>query len=120
MAMQNADQDADKKAVVNIANGVITGVTPPGIKMGTKRKQHIEWSIESEDRNVNYTFPGDGIVIKSDPNGQFYDGGKVTGDDTKYKWHDNNSDTISYKYTVNVMNGTTPLKPLDPTIDNGQ
>lgn len=121
MAIQSANNHADKKATVNIANGIIKGVTPLGIKMGTTPNQQIEWSIDSSDPNTNYTFPDNGIEIKpgTDPDAQFTKIGPIANG-KKYQLHDRNSDAISYSYTVRIMNGTTPLPPLDPTIDNGQ
>jgi hypothetical protein len=112
-------QSADKQATVNIANGVITGVTPDPIKMGTGQNQHIIWSIASSDPNSgNYSFPGDGIALKADSGGQFTKVGPQANG-KMFKMHNRNSDRVSYQYTVNIMNGATPLAPLDPAIDNG-
>ena len=114
-------QDADKKAIVTVVNGIITGVDQDPIKMGTTPNQKIEWSIRSADANANYTFPANGIVFGPgvDPGGQFNKIGPVANG-KKYQWHDKNSDIHRYKYTVNIMNGTTPLAPLDPIIANGE
>ncbi len=112
-------QDADKQATVNIANAVITGVTPDPIRMGTGPNRHIIWSIASADQNAaNYSFPDDGIALKADPDGQFTKlGPQANG--KKFRMHNKNSDITRYQYTVRIMNGTTALAPLDPAIDNG-
>ena len=101
-------------ATVTIANNTIT-VVPDPLPMGKSNNQAIEWTIQTD----NWTFPADGIVI-NDPNGQFYDGGKVTGNDQKYKWHDKNTDGNTYKYTVNVTNNANnpPNLSKDPNIVN--
>jgi len=113
-----AIQSVDKTATVNILNGVITGVDPEHIKPGKGPNVNIIWSIASPDKDADYTFPDDGIVIKSDPDGQFTRIGPIANR-KKYHVIDRNSDEIIYPYTVNIMNGTTRLAPFDPTIDNG-
>lgn len=99
-------------ATVTIANSVIS-VVPDPLSMGKANNQVIEWNIQTN----NWTFPDDGIVITSDPNGQF-SGGGTTGNGNKYTLHNKNTDSNRYKYTVNVVNGATRLT-LDPTIENG-
>jgi hypothetical protein len=121
MAIQNTNADADKKATVNIVDGIIKSVDPDPIKMGTNQNQIIEWSIASTDPDAkNYTFSNNGIEIKpgTDPGGQFTL--RATGNAKKFRLHDKNSNKQRYGYTVNVMNGTTPLRPLDPIIGNGE
>ncbi len=123
MAIQNTYKDSDKKAVVKIVKGTITEVCPDPIKMGTKPNQEIEWSIDSTDPNADYTFPDNGIEFKlgsgPDPLGQFTKIGPI-GNGKKFRIQDKNSDKQLYPYTVNIMNGTTPLTPLDPMITNGE
>ena len=96
---------------VTVTNNAIT-VDPDSLYMGKANNQPIEWTIQTD----NWTFPANGIVIK-DPKDQFYDGGKVTGNDKKYKWNDKNTDGNTYPYTVNLTNGASTLS-LDPTIIN--
>ncbi len=84
--------------------------------MGNLKNQVIEWTIQTN----GWTFPDDGIVLKSDAGNQFSDGGKTTGNDNKFKWHDKNTDGNTYHYTVNVTNSANnpPNLSLDPTIVN--
>lgn len=70
----------------------------------------IQWLIATQ----GWTFPDDGIVIH-DNDGQFHGGQAQQG--TRYIWIDDNSGGKTYKYTVNVTNGSTPLT-LDPSIIN--
>lgn len=105
-----------KKTVsVTIANNTIACV-PDRLPMGQSNNQDIEWTIDS----AGWTFPANGIVIKSDPNGQFSDGGKESGNDRKFKWKDKNTDRNEYKYIVNVTNSANnpPNLSLDPIIVN--
>lgn len=99
-------------ATVTITNNAIT-VVPDPLPMGKADNQVIEWTIKTD----NWAFPDNGIVINSDPNGQF-SGAGVTGNGKKYTVHDKNTDNNRYQYTVNVTDGTSPPLSLDPTIVN--
>lgn len=103
-----------QQVTVAIVNNSIV-VTPDRLPMGKQKSQPIHWTIDTN----GWTFPADGIVI-TNPGDQFYDGGKETGNDRKFKWHDKNTVAGEYKYIVKVINSANnpPTLTLDPIIVN--
>lgn len=73
----------------------------------------IHWEIKTP----GYVFADAGIVIHDDTANEF-DGGHTAEQGKKFQLNDKNSFRKAYKYTVNVMKGSTPLTPLDPSIAN--
>ena len=74
----------------------------------------IEWELPPAPSP--YRFPGHGIVIANS-------GGQITGcgviqNGFVFRCFVINSQPGRYKYTINVMDGATPLAPLDPWIFN--
>lgn len=67
-----------------------------------------------------YKFPGTSAVVVSNPGSQFPNG-SVTASSILVTLLDVNSDSNSYKYTVNLIrtSDNSPLS-LDPTIENGR
>ena len=98
------------QATVTIANNVIS-VTPDPVPAGNGQNVNIHWSISTD----GWTFPSNGIVI-ANGTGVFSDP-EVKDNGKTFKWKDKNDNNLSYKYTINVTNGTTPLSK-DPTIQN--
>ncbi len=77
----------------------------------------IVWQLPAESR---YTFPKDGIVVRE---GDTVRNGKKEFDCDFEKENRQrfacvfaNSKPGKFKYTINVLDGTTPLKALDPSI----
>ena len=76
----------------------------------------IHWWIRLGEGS--YTFAPTGIIIKDpDPQGQFH-GGKRSDHDNGYVLTDNNTDTNTYRYGVDLMHGTEACPRIDPTIIN--
>lgn len=96
---------------VSVANNQVSVDRDPLDLRGMGPTITIQWLIATQ----GWTFPANGIVI-TDNDGQFHDG-HMAQQGTRYIWIDNNSGGKTYKYTVNVMNGSTPLT-LDPSIIN--
>ena len=99
------------QATVTITNGAIA-VAPDPLPAGKTANQVLEWTITTP----GWTFPDNGIVVNSDPGGQFSNPG-ATGNGRKFTLHDKNTDSNRYKYTVNVTNGSQNLNQ-DPIIVN--
>ncbi len=73
----------------------------------------IHWDIVG----ANATFAQNGIVIKDDLRGEFGNG-HLAERDMKFIVHDKNTFPKTYKYLVNVKQGSTVCRPLDPSIAN--
>lgn len=97
-------------ATVTIANNVVS-VTPDPLPAGPGNNVNLQWNINTN----GWTFPSNGIVI-TNPGDQFSDP-EVKNNGKQFKWKDKNTNSLSYKYTINVSNGTSTLS-LDPTIEN--
>ena len=97
-------------ATVTIANNIVS-VTPDPLPAGPGNNVNLHWNIVTD----GWTFPPNGIVIVN-PGDQFSDP-KVKNNGKQFKWKDKNSNDLSFKYTINVTNGTT-TQSLDPTIVN--
>lgn len=69
---------------------------------------------------AGYKFPGTSAVVVTNPGSQFPNG-SVTASSILVTLLDVNSDSNSYKYTVNLVrtSDNAPLS-LDPTIENGR
>lgn len=96
---------------VSVANNQVSVDRDPLDLRGSGPNVEIQWHIATQ----GWTFPDNGIVISGN-DGQFHDG-HMAQQGTRYIWTDNNSGGKTYKYTVNVTNGSTPLS-LDPSIIN--
>ena len=106
---------ADKGATVSVVNGVIS-VVPDPIEVGPGKDSKLTWTLDNDAEKAGWRFTGNGIDIAGN-NGEFdtpeqKDGGK------KFKWNDKNRNKLSYKYTVNLVNGAQTLSK-DPAIQNG-
>jgi hypothetical protein len=67
-----------------------------------------------------YAFPGNLAVVVSNPGSQFPNG-SVTASSILVTLLDVNSDSNSYKYTVNLIKtADNSALSLDPTIENGR
>lgn len=97
------------QATVSITNNVIS-VTPDPLPVRGSNVE-VHWDIST----AGWTFPSNGIVIKN-PGSEFSDP-EVKNNGNRFKWKDKNASVGTYKYAINVTNGTTPLS-LDPTITN--
>ncbi len=100
---------------VHVADCRIT--VDPDTVMVFGRNRQIHWDIAHD--SPGYKFAADGITIKDlDPTREFTDPSRPN--DTKYIWHDRNSQARSdpYHYGVKVMRGETACPPLDPGIIN--
>jgi len=97
------------QANISITNNRIS-VSPDPLPV-TGNNINIHWDIDT----AGWTFPSNGIVI-TDPGDEFSDP-EVQNNGKRFKWKDKNSSGGSYKYAINVTNGSTPLS-LDPTIIN--
>lgn len=76
------------------------------------KKTIIVWQLP---KGSPYSFPADGIVIAK-PDGEF--DCNVEADKQRFRCKFENSKDGSYKYTIRVIGGAGPIKPLDPYIVN--
>ena len=97
-------------ATVTVANNIVS-VTPDPLPAGPGNNVNLHWNISTN----GWTFPSNGIVI-TNPGDQFSDA-QVLNNGRQFKWKDKNTNSVRYKYTINVTNGSTTLS-LDPTIEN--
>ena len=97
---------------VTITNDKIDAPNPDPVSI--KGRGHvIHWEIKTP----GYVFPDDGIVVKDDT-GHEFDGGHTAEQGKKFQLNDKNTLKKTYKYTIKVLKGSTPLTPLDPAIAN--
>jgi len=99
-------------ATVSVSNNVVSVSIDP-IRAGTSQNINIEWDIDNG--SSAWTFTSTGIVVTGG-DGVFTDP-ELKSNGKKFKWKDKNAAYASYKYTINVTDGTTTLS-LDPTIQN--
>jgi hypothetical protein len=99
-----------QQVTVTVANNQITVDRETVNLHGQGPNVQIQWNIATP----GWTFPDNGIVIANN-DGQFHSNSAQQG--TRYMWHDRNTGGKTYKYTINVSNGSTPLS-LDPMIAN--
>lgn len=99
------------KVEVSVVDGRVV-VDKENLKVGVQRDVHIQWMLKTS----GWTFPANGIVIHGN-DGEFIDLAP-TDNGRKFTGVDRNTNAKSYKYDINVSNGTTTLA-LDPTIENG-
>jgi len=97
---------------ITVTNDKIDAPSPDPVRIAG-RGHVIHWEIKTP----GYSFASNGIVIHGDDAGEF-DGGHSAEQGKKFQVNDKNSFQKTYKYTVNVMKGATPLAPLDPSIVN--
>lgn len=106
----------DPKHVVKIRiqNEQIS-VNKDPLPMGRGKDKVLRWEIETS----GWRFPDfeDGIVIEANTDHQFSNGHQGDNNDTHYLLRNKNSNTRTYKYTINVTNGTSTLS-WDPAINN--
>lgn len=76
------------------------------------KKTVIIWQLP---KGSPYSFPADGIVITL-PDGEF--NCNLEADQQRFRCKFENSKPGRYKYTIRVIGGTGPIKPLDPYIVN--
>jgi hypothetical protein len=107
---------ADKSATVSVVNNVIS-VTPDPIPVGKGGNSKLTWTLDDAAYNAGWRFTSNGIVITNGGD-EFSADPNDSSSDKKFKLKDKNDNTLSYKYTINLINGTTP-NSLDPTIQNG-
>jgi hypothetical protein len=104
-------------AVVSVDNCTIS-VAPDTLPIARNNANvQIHWDIDNASAQAGYTFAANGITINNNPP-QFHDPQRLTP--RKFKWKDNNTDNVKYKYAVNIEKGTTACPPKDPFIHNGQ
>lgn len=72
----------------------------------------IVWQLP---KGSPYSFPADGIVITL-PDGEF--NCNLEADKQRFRCKFKNSKPGRYKYTISVIGGKGPIKPLDPYIVN--
>jgi len=97
---------------VTVSNNQVS-VDKPTLSMGGQgRNVQIQWVLNT----TGWTFPNNGIVFGT--NNQFTHLGPVANG-ARFQCVDANSDSNSYKYTINVVNGSQTLS-LDPIIQNGE
>jgi hypothetical protein len=108
---------ADKDATVSVVNNVLS-VTPDPIPVGKGANSKLTWKIDDDSYNAGWRFTSDGIVVTNGGSEFYVDPNDPNNDSKKFKLKDKNDNSLSYKYTINLVNGTTP-KSLDPTIQNG-
>lgn len=100
--------------ITNSGNGNVVAVDISELKPQGQKK--IVWTVTTP----GWEFATNGIVITNNVYGQFSDA-TLFGNNQKFSWDDANTDTRSYKYTVNVQPVGQPTlgASLDPTIQNG-
>ena len=76
------------------------------------KKAIIIWQLPKDSQ---YSFPEDGIVIAK-PDREFEC--NLEGDKQRFRCKFENSKPGRYKYTIKVIGGAGPIKPLDPYIVN--
>lgn len=97
---------------VSVVNNQIS-VDPATLSMvGRGPNAQIQWNITTP----GWTFPSNGIVIDNN-NGEFTQLRPIAGG-SKFLAVDANSNSILYKYIINLTNGQDQLS-LDPYIQNG-
>lgn len=74
----------------------------------------IDWELPPAPSP--YRFPGHGIVF-ANPGGEFEQCAVIHGGFV-YRCFVKNTKPGKYKYTISVMDGATPLAPLDPWVFN--
>lgn len=99
---------------VNVTvSGNQIAVDKPSLNLvGQGRNVELMWNLQTQ----GWTFTSTGIVIDNNTDGMFHDP-QLTQQGTRYIWIDTNTGGLTYKYTINVTNGTSTLS-LDPTIIN--
>ena len=97
---------------VTVSGGQVSVDTPTLNLRGKGHVITIHWVMGTD----GLRFTDTGIVIPENT-GQFT-GNQLQPNGQLYIWIDQNDDGRTYKYTVNVTNGTSTLS-LDPIIVNG-
>lgn len=108
---------ADKSATVSVVNSVIS-VTPDPIVVGGGNNSKLTWTLDDASYSAGWRFAGNGIVVTNGGDEFYVDPTDPNNDNKKFKLKDKNDNSLSYKYTINLISGTTS-KSLDPTIQNG-
>ncbi len=78
-----------------------------------EKNVEIHWDIVG----TGFTFATNGIVIKDDTQAEFGNC-HLAEHDMKFMCHDKNTFHKTYKYVVNVKQGSAACPPLDPSIVN--
>ncbi len=99
------------KAVDVTISGTTVSVSVDPLPMGNGHNQEITWRIATD----GWTFTSTGIAFYA-PDSQWTDKG-TSAQGKQYKWHDKNTNNLTYAYGVTVTNGTSTLN-LDPGIIN--
>src|SRR5512139_2929576 len=101
-----------KRVTVEIRNGAIVPGEDPVVIAGGSHV--IQWELAT----AGYTFPANGITLKtgSDPD---FSNGHPASQGKFYLLNDLNSRVGDHDYTIRV-DGSPPVPPLDPTIRNQQ
>jgi hypothetical protein len=108
---------ADKGATVSVVGGVIS-VVPDPIPVGRGANSKITWDLDKPSIDAGWRFTSNGIVVTNGGSQFYVDPNDPNNDSKKFKLKDKNDNSLSYKYTINLVNGTTS-KSLDPAIQNG-
>lgn len=89
--------------------------TPDTLSVAVTGATVIKWDMELLTVRKGYRFPANGIVF--DDASQFECSGPAE-DGKQFVCTDKNSQPGTYKYTVNVVKGSTPCTANDPYIIN--
>ena len=88
---------------------------PSTLHVRSRGASVIAWDLEAASEHAGYRFPPNGIVF-NDPQGEFDCQSANQG--MKFMCNNKHSKSGDYKYTVNVVRGSTSCIPLDPMIIN--
>jgi len=107
------------KVLISVVDCVPTPDIDPVPIDKTIRPAEIHWQIDAASAQEGYRFePRTGIVPTDDAEQQFF--GPSNPSPTQFQWHDKNTNTTRYKYTINIRKGTTACPAKDPFIANGR
>ena len=95
--------------------GCSVSVDAATLYIKSKGTSNIFWDLDVGSANNGYSFAANGIVF-DDPQGEF--DCQVVSSGKSFKCSNKHSKAGDYKYTVNVVRGSTSCIPLDPMIIN--